>query len=84
MRLTLASSVAWSMWTYRFSPQEEEQHIAGIAAPAAPAAPCHRVMEPEKPKPMLVFTLPGDFFNFMEEEEEEEEEEPHNSLNHAE
>lgn len=67
------------MRTCRFSPQEEEQHIAGIAAAAAP---CHRLMEPEKPKPMVVFTLPGDFFNFMEEEEEEEE--PHNSLNRVE
>jgi hypothetical protein len=29
-------------------------------------------------KPLVVFTLPGDFFNFMEEEE------PDNSLNLAE
>ena len=75
MRLTLAAAVVWSMRTCRFSPQGEEQHIAGIVAAAAP---CHRPMGSANSKPLVVFTLPGDFFNFMEEEE------PDNSLNRAE
>lgn len=86
MRLNLAASVVWSMRTTRFSRRGEGQHIAGLAAAAAP---CHHPTGPAIPKPLVIPTLPGDFFNFLEEEEEEEaeeeeEEDSDNSTNPAE